>query len=135
MQPEVYYRYDPTITAGWKSYPVRLRGPRPSSCHMAPTLLVRSMKQGFVTANCCECGGRDTLRESEFRSLNLWVSCPHCQRRMWPQVLSEVRGEALHAGNYAYGCLECRVYFLLADLLPDWADIRPPEGTADYEVA
>src|SRR4051794_2367239 len=52
----LYHRFAPELLEGWKSYPVRVCGPRPSACHGKPTLLVQSMAGGFVSANCCECG-------------------------------------------------------------------------------
>src|SRR5436190_21497209 len=99
-----YYKFSPEMTAGWKTYPVRVRGPRPSKCHHAPTLLVQSMSRGFVSANCSECGGKDVLRQDEFLNLDIWVGCPQCNRPMDPTLLSEVRGTARLAGNYGYVC-------------------------------
>jgi hypothetical protein len=55
------YEYPPEVTKSWKSYPIRLVGPRASRCHNKPTLLVQSMGGGYVSANCSECGGKDTL--------------------------------------------------------------------------
>jgi Bacterial RNA polymerase, alpha chain C terminal domain len=113
----------------WKSYPVRVHGPRLSTCHNATTLLVQSMKGGFVTANCSVCWRKDVLKWQEFRNLPLWVSCPNagCRRRMHPHQLSRISGNAQLACNYGYACSECRLYILLADILPPWEDLAAPQ--------
>jgi hypothetical protein len=64
-----FHSFSPEELNGWKSYPIRIPGPRLSKCHGKPTLLVQSTQGGFVTANCSECGDRDTLSEDEFLSL------------------------------------------------------------------
>jgi hypothetical protein len=125
-----HFAYDPEEVNGWKSHPVRVRGPRLSRCHAAPTLLVQSMEGGFVTANCSECGAKDTLTASEFLSLALWVSCPECKRQMQSNLMSEVKGAARLASNYGYACDDCRLYVRLADLLPHWEDVMPGSDRA-----
>ena len=125
------YRYPADIIAGWKSYPVRILGPRPSKCHSRdchgqPTVLVHSMAGGFVSANCSTCGAKDTFSEDEFLNLALWVSCPFCRRQMEPRMLSRVAGIKKLAGNYGYVCFPCSRYTLLADMLPSWEDLVLP---------
>jgi ribosomal protein S27E len=108
------YEFDVDAVLAWKTYPVRVIGPRFSRCCSKPTLLVQSMTGGFVTANCSACGNKETLALGEFKQLGLWVSCPRCKKRMntfdaW--------------GNYAYSCDACDIYILLADILPRWEDL------------
>ncbi len=108
------YQYDKEMCDGWKSYPIRLTTDRVSKCHGQPTVLVQSMKHGFVTANCLECGNKDYLSEAEFRSLRLIVSCPKCKQLMVPKLIDD---------NYSYCCEHCGLYIWLADLLPHWTDL------------
>ena len=101
--------------AGWRSNPVRLRGPRASKCdHDRPTLLVQAMDGGFVTANCPECGSSKTLKEVEFKLLDLWVACPRCSKCMEPRVIAK---------NYVFACKNCAVYIKLSSLLPRAEDL------------
>lgn len=125
-EPLTYFKFSAETMAGWKTYPVRIRGPLPSTCHQAPTLLVQSMSGGFVSANCSVCGSRDLLRYAEFLNLGLWVGCPQCKQVMDPTLLSEIRGGGRLAGNYGYVCSPCRLFILLADLLPGWQDVMEP---------
>lgn len=113
------YEYPESVTEGWKSYPIRIVGPRTSRCHGQPTLLVQSMKGGFVSANCPECGGKDTFSESEFVNLGLWVSCPFCAERMVPQMVAK---------NYAFVCNSCSRYTKLAAMLPSWEELAVREA-------
>jgi hypothetical protein len=119
----VYHRFATALLEGWKNYPVRIRGPRPSECHGSPTLLVQSMTGGFVSANCSACGKKQTLGKADFFNLFLWVSCPRCRARMEPEMLSRVNGACQLAGNYGYKCDKCQIYILFADLLPRWQDL------------
>ena len=107
--------FDNQTSSGWKSYPVRIMGPRVSRCHNKPTLLVQSMQGGFVTANCSECGEKTNLSFYEFRELQLWVSCPQCRKRMSQYITKEE--------NYGYQCSSCAIYIWLADLLPYWHEL------------
>jgi hypothetical protein len=120
------HKFTPAELAGWKTYPVRVGGPRLSKCHQAPTLLVESMEGGFVTANCSKCGGKDVLRLEEFQGLGLWVGCPLCRASMNSQLLSKISGSAVGAGNYGYTCFGCRICIYLSDLLPRWEDVVGP---------
>lgn len=121
----VFHRFAPAILEGWKSYPIRVQGPRSSECHGKPTLLVQSMIGGFVSANCSEseCGKKHPLSKGDFFSLSLWVGCPQCRAPMQPEMLSQVRGPARLAPNYGFICGPCRTYIPLADLLPLWKDL------------
>ena len=121
LDDRALYKFAPEVIKGWKSYPVRLRGPNQSKCHNADTLLVQSMEGGFVTANCAECGGKQPLTAREFFSLGHWISCPNCRARMEPQLLSTT--PYARSTNYGYVCEGCRVYFLLANILPYWEDV------------
>jgi hypothetical protein len=109
------FSYDEQLLQQWKSYPVRVVGPRDSRCCLKPTLLVQSMGGGFVSANCSECDSKQTLTQSEFTNLGLWVNCPNCRKRM-------LTWEDPHK-NYAYQCAECQIFILLADILPHWEDL------------
>ena len=119
----LFHRFAPELLEGWKSYPVRVRGPRPSECHGSPTLLVQSMAGGFVSANCSECGKKHLLGRADFFSLFLWVSCPRCRRQMESEMLPRIKRASRLAANYGYKCARCRIYILLADLLPHWEDL------------
>lgn len=108
------YTPDPSLRDAWKRFPLRVRGPRLSSCHQRPTVLVQSMEGGFVTQNCSECGRKDTVGAREFEQLDLWVACPDCGRRMEPRVLEK---------NYDYVCRPCDLRMDLAVLLPPWKEV------------
>ena len=108
------WKLDTDTRVAWDSYLVRVVGPHESECHGKPTLLVRSMPGGFVTANCSECGERRRLNDHEFRDLGLWVACPQCKKRMHPVVIDN---------NYAYSCHDCEWEVRLSDLLPPWSSL------------
>lgn len=118
----VFHRFDASMLTGWKSYPVRLCGPTRSKCHDKPTILTQVARGGFVTANCSECGKDDILTHSEFDSMALWVGCPKCKRAMEREMVVHIPGKR-RAANYGLVCRGCRIYFLLADILPDWEDV------------
>lgn len=106
---------DPTIHDFWKIYPVRIPGEsRCESCR-EDTVLVQSMTGGFVTRNCPRCNHSDTLPQSVFRALRVWVACPECKRRMSPEVLPDK--------NYGFICTTCSVAFPLFALLPRYQDL------------
>ena len=71
---------DEAIREIWRKYPVRISGLKESRCHGKPTVLVQSMEGGFVTRNCPECGAYETLPETDFRQLGIWVACPDCRK-------------------------------------------------------
>lgn len=73
---------DDSIREIWKKYPLRISGLKDSRCHGKPTVLVQSMDGGFVTRNCPECGGYESLSETDFHLLGLWVACPDCRQPM-----------------------------------------------------
>jgi Bacterial RNA polymerase, alpha chain C terminal domain len=131
----VLHRFPPSELAGWRTYPVRVRGPRSSRCHDAPTLLVLSMDGGFVTSNCSVCGSKDLLTQQGFRSLDLWVSCPLCRERMQPGMVSVVSGSRYGAANYSYTCDACHLYIRLADILPHWEDLVAPPRVRDLNLS
>ena len=106
---------DDAIRGIWKKYPVRISGLKDSRCHGKPTVLVQSLDGGFVTRNCPECGGFESLPEIDFYRLGLWVACPDCQQPMIPQRVPN--------SNYGYVCEKCQSYLKLAALLPRWTDL------------
>ena len=110
------YNYDEGELAGWKTYPVRVKGQHLSKCHQAPTLMVQSMEGGYVTANCSKCGNKSSVSQADFDSLQLWVSCPECRGRMVP---------CIYRKNYGYSCEDCDLFVRLAHLLPRWRDLMP----------
>lgn len=108
------YSLDDDLKEIWRIYPVRISGNLKSPCHDEPTLLVQSMKGGFVTRNCPSCGEFTTLPERVFFDLDLWVACPECKKKMQPQMIDL---------NYAFVCSTCDLYLKLAALLPRWQDL------------
>ncbi len=93
---------------------LRIIGPHESYCCQKPTLLVQSMKGGFVSANCSQCGRDRSLKWDEFLALDLWVSCPKCR----------IRAEAGKVdGNYGFRCPECNWRCYLASLLPMYDEL------------
>jgi NAD-dependent SIR2 family protein deacetylase len=103
---------DDALARPWKTYPIRIAGTE-SRCCGGPTILVQSMKGGFVTQNCSRCGKLYTLSASEFANLNLWVACPSCTAPMEPRILMK---------DYCYYCEHCELAIQLATLLPWWND-------------
>lgn len=103
----------------WKQFPLRIPGPTLAFCCQAPTILVQSMKGGFVTQNCSKCGRSLTLKEADFRRLQLWVACPKCNQRMVEAIIPRA------GGNYGYLCQACDLGIKLAELLPQWFDVTP----------
>ena len=106
---------DPDIQKFWKIFPVRFLGG--SKCHDCgeETVLVQSMKGGYVTRNCPCCNKPEKLLERTFRELELWVACPQCKKRMEPQILQDK--------NYGYVCDECDIGVPLFALLPRYVDL------------
>jgi hypothetical protein len=114
---EVYLKlfpFNPELRSFWKLYPLRIPGPRLSSCCRSPTALVQSMAGGFVTQNCSRCGKYETLSKEEFRDLSLWVACPSCRKPMEASYIFS---------NYGYKCVVCDIGINLSDLLPRWEDL------------
>jgi hypothetical protein len=103
----------------WKLYPIRIPGhSRCRECN-CETILVQSMKGGFVTRNCPNHPDiHDTLPQSTFlKELNLWVSYPECKERMEAKVMDFDRG------NYGYVCHTCGLAIKLSELLPLYKDL------------
>jgi len=114
------FKFDEQIRKGWKSYPVRIVGPRRrSKCCSAPTLLVESKEDGYVTANCSECGKIGSLSKNEFHQLNLWVSCPKCKKRMEAGMVKN----SFSSPTYGYKCEQCSTELYLSMLLPRWEEL------------
>ncbi len=110
------YSSDPDIKDIWKRYPVRISGNSVSSCCKQPTLIVQSMGGGFVTRNCPTCGEYSSLPINVFLDeLDPWVACPSCRTRMAKRLIDR---------NYSFACDKCQIYFHLADIVPNWTDIR-----------
>jgi ssDNA-binding Zn-finger/Zn-ribbon topoisomerase 1 len=81
----------------WKAMPIRIAGTTTCNKCNEPTVLVQSMKGGYVTQNCVHCSfSSQTLTPSEFQRLNLWVACPECKSRMTAQTLPDK--------NYGFAC-------------------------------
>jgi hypothetical protein len=106
---------DDTIREIWKKYPLRIYGGKDSPCHGKPTVLVQSMRGGYVTRNCPECGGRESFSDLDFHRLGLWVACPDCKQPMIAQRVPN--------SNYGYVCVQCQSFIKLAALLPRWMDL------------
>ena len=99
----------------WKLYPIRIPGGETSKCCNKPTLLVQSMKGGFVTRNCFGCGSSDTLSNNSFLyELDLWISWPECRKRMVASIIES---------NYGFVCYTCKVGITLASMLPTWEEL------------
>jgi hypothetical protein len=121
MRPEereLYQRHRFTldVQTSWKSYPIRIVAPNESRCHRRPSLLVQdSESASFVQGLCTApgCGRLTTLTQNGFEGLNLWVTCPRCNRRM--------RSE-LPVSGYGFSCDSCRIYIPLVDLVPRYDD-------------
>ncbi len=97
--------------------PLRIEGLRLSSCCSWPTVVVQSMKGGFVTQNCIKCGSRHSLSETDFfYRLHCAVDCPACGDRMFKTYLWK---------NYGFECPTCRRTLLLVDLVPRYDDVAP----------
>ena len=100
----------------WKTFPLRTPGFDASRCCGAPTVLVQSMKGGFITQNCSSCGAfASTLTQAQFDQLEIWVACPSCRRRMEPARLP--------FSNYGFRCRQCEVVIQLASLLPRFSEV------------
>lgn len=110
------YPISQTITEFWKSYPLRIPGySLCDDCEMS-SVLVQSMKRGFVTRNCPNCNQPKTLpNDVFFEELDIYVACPECKQRMEPTILPDK--------NYGYLCSDCETYILLSDLLPRYEDL------------
>lgn len=113
------FKWDEQTRKGWKSYPVRIVGPRCSKCCDTATLLVESKEDGFVTANCSKCGKKGYLTKDEFHQLNLWVSCPKCKKRMEADMVEN----SFSSETYGYKCEHCKATMYLSALLPRWEDL------------
>jgi len=114
------YKCENEKAEGWRCYPIRVVGAFRSKCHHAPTLLVESKPGGYVTTNCSVCNERDRSFDfQQFMSLDLWVSCPECGRRMEPGKVPP------KDQNYGYTCQACQLYVWLSQLLPRYEGVRP----------
>jgi endogenous inhibitor of DNA gyrase (YacG/DUF329 family) len=56
----------------------------------------------FVTRNCPDCGGYESLSEADFHLLGLWVACPDCRQ---PMTAGRVP-----TANYGFICERCKNY-------------------------
>lgn len=109
------YPVDPKARPFWRSYPLRIPGGSTCSQCRQETVLVQSMKGGFITRNCPKCGNVDSLPRRTFKQLGLWIACPKCKARMNPEVLPDK--------NYGYVCKPCDVAVPLFELLPRYEEI------------
>jgi ssDNA-binding Zn-finger/Zn-ribbon topoisomerase 1 len=106
---------DPDIRKFWKAFPLRIPGGSTCFHCREETVLVQSMKGGFVTRNCPTCNKSDTLPELTFKRLGLWVACPRCKARM--------KAEVFPNKNYGYMCVTCGIGIPLFELLPKYEDL------------
>jgi len=110
------YPISPKIREFWKSYPLRIPGYSVCDNCDEPTVLVQSMKGGYVTRNCPNCNRPETLPKRIFlEELELYVACPECKQRMEAEVLLDK--------NYGYVCFDCDVSIALFELLPRYEDL------------
>jgi len=110
------YPVSDKIRGFWKSYPLRISGLSECDNCGEDTVLVQSMKGGYVTRNCPECNQPETLPKLVFlKDLNLYVACPECSLRMKAEVLLDK--------NYGYACYECDVSIALFEILPRYEDL------------
>lgn len=100
----------PPTHQAWKTFPLRIVIGS-SSCCNAPTILANVAPSGFVMRRCTKCGDTDTLKDEQFRCLDLWIACPKCGVKMKP-------GREFYE-KYAYICEACSFAIKLADLIPD----------------
>ena len=94
------------IHKDWKNYPIRLTDD--SSCRQCgkPVFLAQVLDGGLVWRCCSDCSWKEKLPENVFfGGLNLWVSCPKCQRRMGATYLKD--NQKSEKGNYGFFCNKC----------------------------
>lgn len=106
---------DPKVRKFWKVFPLRIPGGSDCEDCGEETVLVQSMKGGFVTRNCSKCNKPTTLPNAVFWKLNLWIACPKCRGRMAHRILGK---------NFGYACKDCDIGIPLFELLPRWADLQ-----------
>ena len=106
---------NPKIQDIWGAYPIRIPGGSICVNCQQETVLVQSMNGGFVTRNCPKCNRKETLPESVFKELKVWVACPKCKKRMEPEHLPD--------SNYGYICTLCDIGIPLYHLVPRWEDL------------
>ena len=110
---------DPRVRQFWKIFPLRIPGGSVCDQCGQETVLVQSMKGGFVTRNCPTCNIPTTLPTSVFKRLHLWIACPKCGGRMEDQIVT--------AKNYGYICRPCDIGIPLFALLPRWEELQPAQ--------
>ena len=93
-----------------------LHGKRPSICHRAPTIIVRSRPGGFVTQNCSfpDCGVGSSVTESDLPDL----LCSECGGKVRPFLRK----------NYFYACNHCQLEWELPSLIPEWRELFDYHG-------
>jgi len=110
------YPISDKIRGFWKSYPLRIPGNSVCDSCSQETVLVQSMKGGYVTRNCPDCNSPETLPKTIFlEELDLYVACPECKLRMDAEVLPDK--------NYGYICDDCEISIALFELLPRYEDL------------
>jgi hypothetical protein len=81
-----------------------------SRCCGARAIFVKSRNGGFVAKNCTQCKKSGYAYPSDFPPIR-------CCGKEW-----KVR---ILFNNYGYLCVACKKWMLVADHLPDWADLFP----------
>ena len=100
--------------------PLTLYARRPSACHGARRLIVRSRDGGMVSCNCIDCGRPEYIRPEDFPE----VSCSRCNVRF------NVR--KADGTNYFFVCGSCGKQMMIAKIVPAWSDRFQYHGLAAY---
>ena len=94
-----------------------------------PTLLVHSMKGGFVNSNCTVCGHRGGLTKKALReAIDIPVKCPICKQRMAAEKVEKPKLK-----NYYIACGDCRFKVLLATCFRTGERLKPSSKATDSD--
>ena len=122
MSDSPFYRHtSETLVAAWKKSPARLSGPNPSNCCEARTILVESMRGGYVRQCCSACGKPGEVGWHEFYALDVPMNCPSCRGEMTSNAQDTLLPGVPR--NFVYVCHQCREYVQLADMVPLWSEL------------
>jgi len=100
--------------------PLTLYARRPSACHGARCLIVRSREGGFVSRDCIECGEAEYIRLKDFPE----VKCSCCKVRFEVSLADKM--------NYFFVCSSCGKKMMIAEIVPHWSDRFQYHGLAAY---
>jgi hypothetical protein len=101
----------------------------PSRCCGERALLVRSRAGGFVSRNCLKCGKSDYVTKFDLPDM----LCDHCGQQLEICTTDSAGGR-----NYSYNCSKCDHRWVLADVIPHWAELFTYSGLAaagDFQEA